>query len=540
MKKFAFFLCLCFLVLPSAGSAQDSPKCSIEAVKAVLTRPNRVQFEVKYNIPPGHPKPCFIGAYVPSRASRGPFSYTPAGRNPEGIPKGQRGFSDDVFFEITYEGAQSYNSSTMDVIIYDRDETLCSLHVNWGQLWLPKSDPNRQSGVKLESSLIVRTTDEAERLDQDRDGLIDGMESALAHAIRPYYIFDTSENARQPFEPVTLFQVRPLDLSDMMNLRVKILWVFLFRNDGSYGPDSYCGDAHGGDNDSSFYELLSRDGGVTWDLAKVGVGKGGLYWGLGRDNIEVYGRHPVIFASAHKHHQYLDTSYNHRDSYYSEWWCNDDVNGRGVNVLVDLMSVAGAIFYNNVGEPEANPSPPFINDLSRFYSGHSAWGNKDFYSETCGPTAKKWMRHSFNKRTLDLFSFRSHNYPSHHIRHRNFLGEITTLASASDRQDATFKIVPGLSDGRNISFESVNYPGFYLRHQDFRLKLQRATGEELFKKDATFKKAPGLADAKGVSFESVNFPGRFIRHRDFHLYLESGSGDLFKKDATFEIIDPRY
>ena len=59
MKKFAFFLCLCFLVLPSAGSAQDSPKCSIEAVKAVLTRPNRVQFEVKYNIPPGHPKPCF-------------------------------------------------------------------------------------------------------------------------------------------------------------------------------------------------------------------------------------------------------------------------------------------------------------------------------------------------------------------------------------------------------------------------------------------------------------------------------------------------
>jgi hypothetical protein len=141
---------------------------------------------------------------------------------------------------------------------------------------------------------------------------------------------------------------------------------------------------------------------------------------------------------------------------------------------------------------------------------------------------------------MDLFSFRSHNYPSHHIRHRNFLGEITTLASVSDRQDATFKIVPGLSDGRNISFESVNYPGFYLRHQDFRLKLQRATGEELFKKDATFKKAPGLADAKGVSFESVNFPGRFIRHRDFHLYLESGSGDLFQKDATFEIIDPQY
>lgn len=540
MKRFAFFLCLCFCLYPVTGLAQDSPKCTIEAVKAVLARPDRVQFAVKYNIPTGHPKPCFIGAYVPSKTSMGPFGITPAGRSPEGVPKGHRDFSDDVLFEVAYSGTQSYSASTMDVVIYDRDETLCTLRVNWVQLWLVKSDPNRQPGVQLERSLLVKTAEEAERLDLDRDGLIDGMESALAHAIRPYYIFDSSEKARQSFEPVTLFQVRPLDLSDMKMLRIKILWVFLFRHDGGYGPDSYCDDSHGGDNDSSFYELLSLDGGVTWDLTTVGVGKGGLHWGLGRQNLEMYGRHPVIFVSAHKHHQYLDTSYNHSDSYYSEWGCNDDVNGRGVNILVDLTSVAGTVFYNNVGEPEAHPSPPFIDDVSRFYSGHSAWGNRDFYSDVCGPIAGKWMNHSFTKRATDLFSFRSYNYSSHYIRHRNFLGELTTLSSTPDRQDATFKVVPGLSDGRHVSFESVNYPGYYLRHQDFRLKLHRATGDELFKKDATFKKAPGLADSKWASFESVNYPARYIRHRNFQLYLESGTGDLFKKDATFEISDPRY
>lgn len=50
----------------------------------------------------------------------------------------------------------------------------------------------------------------------------------------------------------------------------------------------------------------------------------------------------------------------------------------------------------------------------------------------------------------------------------------------------------------------------------------------------------GLADPQWVSYESVNYPGRFIRHRSIELSLESGSGDLLKKDATFEIIDPRY
>ena len=137
-------------------------------------------------------------------------------------------------------------------------------------------------------------------------------------------------------------------------------------------------------------------------------------------------------------------------------------------------------------------------------------------------------------------SFQSFNYPDHFIRHRNYFGEITRIVSQLDRKDATFRIVPGLADSRYVSFESVNYPGYYLRHQGFRIKLHRRTSDLLFRKDATFKRVPGLANRSWVSFESYNYPGRFIRHRGYHLYIESGNTDLFRKDATFRIVGPKW
>lgn len=137
-----------------------------------------------------------------------------------------------------------------------------------------------------------------------------------------------------------------------------------------------------------------------------------------------------------------------------------------------------------------------------------------------------------------MVSLQSYNYQTHFIRHANFLGEITHIASELDRRDSTFKMVPGLADSRYISFESVNYPGYYLRHQDFRLRLHQSDGSQLFRADATFKMGPGLADGSWLSFESFNYPGHYIRHRDYHLYIERGGDDLFRKDATFRLAAP--
>ncbi|WP_437651300.1 AbfB domain-containing protein [Sorangium sp. So ce362] len=71
----------------------------------------------------------------------------------------------------------------------------------------------------------------------------------------------------------------------------------------------------------------------------------------------------------------------------------------------------------------------------------------------------------------DFVSIESHNFPGMYIRHRDYLGELTTVDSALDRADATFRIVAGLANSSCVSFESSDVPGAYLRHQDLRLKL---------------------------------------------------------------------
>jgi Alpha-L-arabinofuranosidase B (ABFB) domain len=135
-------------------------------------------------------------------------------------------------------------------------------------------------------------------------------------------------------------------------------------------------------------------------------------------------------------------------------------------------------------------------------------------------------------------SIRSFNFNAY-LRHRNFLGELTTVTSSLDRADATFQIVPGLADGNCISFRSSNFPDYYLRHQNFRIKLDRFANDTLYRDDATFCVKPSLAGVGDpwVSFESYNFPGFYLRHADFHFYI-SNQGGPFREDATFKFINP--
>lgn len=127
--------------------------------------------------------------------------------------------------------------------------------------------------------------------------------------------------------------------------------------------------------------------------------------------------------------------------------------------------------------------------------------------------------------------FRSKNFPTLYIRHRNFIGELTPKdQTEADFQFAVVSRGPGL-----VALRSVNFPDRYLRHQNFALKLQSPAGPDdtLWAKDTTFHLDGGLDDPAGVSFRSVNFPDRYIRHKNFKLFLEPGDTPLFRADATF-------
>lgn len=107
----------------------------VQGIKRIFTSPEKVVCRVQYYISPTYPKACFIGAYVPDKANWAPgFSYKTAGRLPDGVPKGQVHFVDNVTFEVHYKGS-SFTSSTIEVAIYNKEKTLTTEVLQWGQAW---------------------------------------------------------------------------------------------------------------------------------------------------------------------------------------------------------------------------------------------------------------------------------------------------------------------------------------------------------------------------------------------------------------------
>ncbi len=141
----------------------------------------------------------------------------------------------------------------------------------------------------------------------------------------------------------------------------------------------------------------------------------------------------------------------------------------------------------------------------------------------------------------------SANLGNRYARHSQSLGytEVVDGNSASLlKNDATFKIVPGLSDPACYSLESQNYAGSYLRHQNFRVKLAAPDGSDGFRRDATFCAQNGLS-GNGVSLEASNMPGFFLRHFNSELWMASGknarpsdTADRLREDATWNIANP--
>lgn len=258
----------------------------------------------------------------------------------------------------------------------------------------------RRGNIKLNSSPYY-SNPKLSQLDLDNDGLIDYLENELADQFRPYLIFDSDETSRQPNEPIALFQVSPVEKPKLGAVGIakfiQIEWALLYSSD-SYGPDSgtECTwtkeGKHKGDVENITYLLYSGDQGITWSFVEIQLAgwkpgpKAEFTNGLPdvsyKPAFHDY-THPTVYVSASKHHMYFDTKNNHEDSLYGNFWgCNDDVNGKGKEILVNIHAFDNYYGFNNVGESCSHSDMYFVNDLAKYYSDKCAWCENNFYESS--------------------------------------------------------------------------------------------------------------------------------------------------------------
>ena len=163
--------------------------------------------------------------------------------------------------------------------------------------------------------------------------------------------------------------------------------------------------------------------------------------------------------------------------------------------------------------------------------------------------AAPWWRSGANVPVDEYHSLKvtTEGLTNRYVRHFNGLCYTEVVDSTSDktlRQDATFRIVPGLADDSCYSFESRNFPGQYLRHSSHRLRRGQPDGSVLFNQDATFCAQPGLSGSD-VSFQSFNYPEHYIRHFNSEVWIASDGGpdvwdrqESYGADATWDVVAP--
>jgi hypothetical protein len=132
-----------------------------------------------------------------------------------------------------------------------------------------------------------------------------------------------------------------------------------------------------------------------------------------------------------------------------------------------------------------------------------------------------------------------------YLRHKDGAAFTEAVTGASDallKNDATWRIVPGLADSTCYSFESRNYPGEYLRHRQYRVYKEAGSGD-LFRADATF--CPVRGANGGIRLSAYNFPEQYLRHYDAALWLATPGGAhtwdapaLFAEDTTWAVESP--
>ncbi len=166
------------------------------------------------------------------------------------------------------------------------------------------------------------------------------------------------------------------------------------------------------------------------------------------------------------------------------------------------------------------------------YAGALSHGDIDGVVSVYGP--RRVVLQGPEERSLFLFAPRST-----FVRHQNGLGATSPQVSYLDKDDAAFRVRPGLASSSCVSFESRNYPNSYLRHEGFRVTLSPFTDTDLFRADATFCQRAPLAvtgEAGFMSFASYNFQDYYLRNRKGELWLEwAYGGAMLVWDGTFGV-----
>ncbi|KUN31406.1 hydrolase [Streptomyces corchorusii] len=160
-------------------------------------------------------------------------------------------------------------------------------------------------------------------------------------------------------------------------------------------------------------------------------------------------------------------------------------------------------------------------------------------SRTLGPPVKLPLEQYVSIRVT------TPGHTDRYIRHYDGLGYTEAVDSGSSdllKQDATWKVKPGLANRLCYSFESRNYPGEYLRHRDFRIRREAGDTSALYKADATWCPVQGEG---GIRLSAANFPGQYLRHINAELWLAQPGGthtwdnpSTFTEDTTWSVEAP--
>jgi len=216
--------------------------------------------------------------------------------------------------------------------------------------------------------------------DADGDCMSDEAEHALAMHFRPYFIFDSRENARRPEEPINLYRVRTglkAPNCGTVPQKLRLIFAHLYKNDGGFATSLVCRrNTHKGDNQAVIFETTVSPDGTTFRLSMAKIGDN--TWPQSR--IFFYeNHHPAVYLSAGKHHEYVDTKWNGAGYPYFYYGCREGVNAAGLRRLAILESPFAPRGHNNVGEFSQHPDSNFVNDLTLFgYPGEQAWGETPF------------------------------------------------------------------------------------------------------------------------------------------------------------------
>ncbi|MCF6411538.1 immunoglobulin-like domain-containing protein [Pseudalkalibacillus salsuginis] len=122
-----------------------------------------------------------------------------------------------------------------------------------------------------------------------------------------------------------------------------------------------------------------------------------------------------------------------------------------------------------------------------------------------------------------------------YVRHVD--GDIQVEDMENATYDYQWHQVAGLANDKEeyVSFQSEDNPGFYLIRDGSDIKLAKHDGSEKFKEQATFKVTPGLAEEDWTSFQAYK-DGRFLYQKDDQtLGVRMIDSEEEERRATFKL-----